>query len=92
MTLPINEYNLATPPYTEGVQCMFPFLYTFRYLKFLYLLLFKGLVSKTTHFIHPQQLHELKACWNYENNARPVQESNGRIVKLRSKSSLQVIN
>jgi len=49
------------------------------------------MVSKTTHFINNKQLKKLSACWNNENNARDVQDYCGRQVKLRSKSSLQVV-
>jgi len=49
------------------------------------------LVSKTTHYISEKQLKKLSACWNNENNARPVQEYFGRTVSLRSKSSLRVV-
>eukprot|EP01083_Nonionella_stella_P103374 295133_1 len=49
------------------------------------------LLSKTTHFINPKQLTQLSACWNNENNARPVQKYFGRQVSLRSKSSLRVV-
>eukprot|EP01084_Bolivina_argentea_P161116 280488_1 len=49
------------------------------------------LLSKTTHFINPKQLTQLSACWNNENNARPVQKYCGRQVSLRSKSSLRVV-
>lgn len=49
------------------------------------------LLSKTTHFISEAQLKKLSACWNNENNARPVQEYFGRTVSLRSKSSLRVL-
>merc|ERR1712217_704311 len=49
------------------------------------------MVSKTTHFINNKQLKALSACWNNENNAREVQDYCGRQVKLRNKSSLQVV-
>merc|ERR1712154_712401 len=49
------------------------------------------MVSKTTHFINNKQLKKLSACWNNENNARPCQDYCGRQVKLRNKSSLQVV-
>eukprot|EP00484_Ammonia_sp_Unknown_P013187 CAMPEP_0197078876 /NCGR_PEP_ID=MMETSP1384-20130603/213342_1 /TAXON_ID=29189 /ORGANISM="Ammonia sp." /LENGTH=614 /DNA_ID=CAMNT_0042517745 /DNA_START=106 /DNA_END=1950 /DNA_ORIENTATION=- len=48
------------------------------------------LVSKTTHFINQEQLKSLRVCWNFENNARDVQQYFGRQVSLRSKSSLRV--
>merc|ERR1712083_139619 len=50
------------------------------------------MVSKTTHFINNKQLKKLSACWNHENNARPCQDYCGRQVKLRNKSSLQVVS
>merc|ERR1712228_115978 len=49
------------------------------------------LVSKRTHYISESQLKALSACWNNENNARPVQEYFGRTVSLRNKSSLRVV-
>merc|ERR1712228_511010 len=49
------------------------------------------LVSRTEHFINKKQLKDLSSCWNNENNARDVQDYCGRQVKLRSKSSLQVV-
>merc|ERR1712113_422744 len=49
------------------------------------------LVSKRTHYISESQLKALSACWNNENNARPVQEYFGRTVSLRNKSSLRLV-
>merc|ERR1712176_492412 len=48
------------------------------------------LISKTKHFISNKQLKQLSSCWNHENNARPIQETHGRTVSLRSKTSLSI--
>merc|ERR1712013_585775 len=48
------------------------------------------LVSKKTHFINPKQLNKLASCWGHENNARALQNDNGRTVSLRSQCNLHV--
>jgi len=48
------------------------------------------MVSKQTHFINNKQLHKLSACWNHENNARPVQGYFGRTVAHRGQCCLSV--
>jgi len=48
------------------------------------------MVSKTTHFMNEKQLKDLSGCWMGDNN-RDVQDYCGRQVKLRNKSSLQVV-
>jgi len=48
------------------------------------------MVSKQTHFINQKQLHKLSACWNHENNARPVQGYFGRTVAQRGQCCLHV--
>merc|ERR1712087_112646 len=48
------------------------------------------MVSKQTHFINQKQLHKLSACWNHENNARPVQGYFGRQVAQRQHCCLHV--
>merc|ERR1712216_288262 len=48
------------------------------------------MVSKTTHFMNEKQLKDLSGCWMGGNN-RDVQDYCGRQVKLRNKSSLQVV-
>merc|ERR1712228_514474 len=48
------------------------------------------MVSKTTHFINNKQLKRLSNCWEGD-NFRECHPYYGRQVKLRSKSSLQVV-
>merc|ERR1711997_461386 len=48
------------------------------------------MVSKTTHFINNKQLKDLANCWEGD-NFRECHPYYGRQVKLRSKSSLQVV-
>merc|ERR1719445_1563877 len=48
------------------------------------------LVSRTEHFMNKKQLKDLSSCWEGDNN-RVCQDYCGRIVKLRSNSSMQVV-
>jgi len=48
------------------------------------------LVSRTEHYMNKKQLKDLSSCWEGDNN-RVCQDYCGRIVKLRSNSSMQVV-